>query len=396
MALVESEAPSTANPETFKRGDTLTDSESWLATSCSSPAFTGTSCVYTGPPPSLYPAPPIEALKALELTEEQLAKIKALRASVDALPIVTDLTETPQIQKEKSWLSGLFSRSSSSISKGEVTALTWEEVLWLANDMVLCRYLRSYSWDDVHARQQLLRTVWWRRHRKPHCISPEEVKGTAARGSVYRKGFDKRGHPIVYFKPGREPAQSTKAAQDYTLYTMERAMQSVDKSSGRDQLVFLVDFSGFSITQVPSMDLSKEVVGILNDHYTDILAKAYMLDAPSYFDSVWRFVKIMLHPLTASKVEFIQTSNKQQLSKLLEHVPAEFLEESLGGTCEVSYDHDRYWEAEDKYHAEIKRHMEQEIQKMRSSEVFLARLNTASRDADSQESLPTTENESNA
>lgn len=181
----------------------------------------------------------------------------------------------------------------------------------------------------------------------------------------------------VCTRPGREPAQSTKAAQEYTLYTMEKAVLSIDKSKGKDQLVFLVDFTGFSITQVPSMDLSKEVVGILNDHYTDILAKAYMLDAPSYFDTVWKFVKVMLHPLTASKVEFIQTSNKKELAKLMERIPAEFLEESLGGACGVTYDHEKYWEAEERYHEDISRHNEKEIANMKNDSKCLSRLQSA-------------------
>lgn len=357
-------------------GVSRADSIAGVSTSCVSPVSTPTFS-HAGPAPSLEPTPPIESLQCLNLSDEQLAKVKALRSVVDAFPIVEEIVEKPRAEKEHGWFTGLFSRSSSNVTKGEVTSLTWDEVLWLMNDMVLYRYLRSYSWDQKQAQQQLMQTVWWRRNRKPHCIRPAEVMATAARGSVYRKGFDVHGHPIVYFKPGREPAQSTKAAQEYTLYTMEKAVLSIDKSKGKDQLVFLVDFTGFSITQVPSMDLSKEVVGILNDHYTDILAKAYMLDAPSYFDTVWKFVKVMLHPLTASKVEFIQTSNKKELAKLMERIPAEFLEESLGGACVLTYDHEKYWEAEERYHEDISRHNEREIARMKDDSKCISRFLSA-------------------
>ncbi|KAL8427329.1 hypothetical protein Efla_002292 [Eimeria flavescens] len=366
MALVEEGGPVAAK-ETLASCDSASRSNSIceMATSCVSPATTAV-CSDAGPPPCLRPAPPIDAVEGLSLSEKQLADIKSLRTAVDSLPVVEQLVEKAPAEKERGWLSGMFSRSSSSICKGVVDSLTWEEVLWLANDMVLYRYLRSYSWDQEQALQQLLQTVRWRRHRRPHLVRPEEVMQTAARGSVYRKGFDVHGHPIVYFKPGREPAQSTKAAQEYTLYTMEKAMQSLDKGRSNDQLVFLVDFTGFSITQVPSMDLSKEVVGILNDHYTDILAKAYMLDAPSYFDAVWKFVRVMLHPLTASKVEFINTSNKKQLAKLLERIPAAYLEESLGGACSVSYDHQKYWEAEARYHEDISKFNQEEVTRLKA------------------------------
>ncbi|KAL8451718.1 hypothetical protein Emed_001880 [Eimeria media] len=378
MAVVEEGGSVVVEEKTATcSGTARSESISDMATSCVSPTPPPV-CSDVGPPPCLTAPPAIDSLTVLNLNEKQLARIKSLRIAVDALPVVEEVVEKAPVEKERGWLSGLFNRSSSTVTKGVVDSLTWEEVVWLANDLVLYRYLRSYSWDQQQALQQLLQTVWWRRSRKPHCVLPQDVMQTAARGSVYRKGFDVHGHPIVYFKPGREPAQSTKAAQEYTLYTMEKAIQSIDRSKGKDQLVFLVDFTGFSITQVPSMDLSKEVVGILNDHYTDILAKAYMLDAPSYFDAVWKFVKVMLHPLTASKVEFINTNNKKQLAKLLEHIPSEFLENSLGGDCSVAYDHKRYWEAESRYHADIEKFNQEEIARMKNDASHLSRVKTNS------------------
>ena len=177
-------------------------------------------------------------------------------------------------------------------------------------------------------------------------------------------------------RPGREPAQSTRAAQDYTLYTLEKALRSVCVGSDRDQLVFLVDFAGFRVSQVPSMDVSREVVQILNEHYTDILAKAYMLDAPAYLDGLWRIVKLMLHPLTASKVEFVSTTNPQQRSKLIQRIPPRFLEKTLGGTCEAVYDHEVYWEAEREYHNQIQVHTQQAIASMKQDNKFAPRTNT--------------------
>lgn len=149
------------------------------------------------------------------------------------------------------------------------------------------------------------------------------------------------------------------------MYTLEKALDSIDKSSGVDQLVFLIDFTGFRISQLPSVDLSKEVVGILNDHYTDILAKAYMLDAPRFFDAAWRLVRMMLHPQTAEKVEFIQTSDKAQLARLLEHIPAAYLEENLGGTSPTTYDHERYWKAELKHHADFLDYTSRAVEELR-------------------------------
>lgn len=201
MALVESEARPVDAGVSASGSVSSNNSICDAATSCASPAA-AIKLTRVGPPPYFGPSPSIESLQCVKLDESQLAKIRSLRATVDSMPVVEEIIEKAPAEKEKGWLSGLFSRSSSSsiATKGEVTSLTWEEVLWLANDMVLWRYLRSYSWDEEQSLQQLMQTVWWRRNRKPHHVRPEDVMETAARGSVYRKGFDVNGHPIVYFK----------------------------------------------------------------------------------------------------------------------------------------------------------------------------------------------------
>ena len=201
MSLVQGKTRSAEVNPSLCTMDTPEKSLSDLPTSCESLVATPPTCSSVGPPPCLAPAPPIGSLPDLNLNEEELAKIRDLRAIVDSLPIVDEpIDTTPIDEQERGWFSGLFNRSSSNLGKGDVTALTWDEVLWLANDMVLFRYLRSYSWDEVQAQKQLLQTVWWRRHRRPQHVRPEAVMSTAARGSVYRRGFDVYGHPIVYFK----------------------------------------------------------------------------------------------------------------------------------------------------------------------------------------------------
>lgn len=228
--------------------------------------------------------------------------------------------------------------------------------------------------------------------------------GVVDSGSVEMEALEDHGTKVmavctvvvVFFscfacRPGREPAQSTRAAQDYTLYTLEKALQSVPVGSGRDQVVFLVDFAGFRVSQVPSMDVSREVVQILNEHYTDILAKAFLLDAPGYLDGIWRLVRLMLHPLTAAKVEFINTSNPKQRSKLTQQIPLHFLEQTLGGTCEAAYNHEVYWEAEAAYHQQIQSHNTQTLLNMKSNKQFLHRTQSNSSNTPDTSDTPQSE-----
>ncbi|PHJ14957.1 cral trio domain-containing protein, partial [Cystoisospora suis] len=212
-----------------------------------------------------------------------------------------------------------------------VRTLQWEEVLWLDDDLLLSRYLRSYNWNEDEARKQLLKTLAWRRERKPQNVSPYDVMKIAEKGSIYRKGFDRHGRAIIYFKPGRDAGTSSKASQEHILYTVERALQSVKRCKGKDQLVFLLDFNGWGLSQLPTTEVSREIVTILNYHYTDVLAHAFIIDAPSFFDAVWRLVCLMVDPETAKKVVFLNSRKPEDLKRLREVVPEEYIERSIGG-----------------------------------------------------------------
>lgn len=179
---------------------TASESPETTTTACSSPTPQD-HLSSAGPPPCLSSPPQMTLLN--HLLPEEVEKMKSLRAFVDSLPI-RDEDEPPapcsSASEEKGWFSGFFKNSGDGTPKGTVKWLTWEEIYWLQNDLVLLRYLRSYNWDQDVASKQLLQTVWWRRHRKPQLLMPEEVMETAQRGSVYRKGFDVHGRPIIYFR----------------------------------------------------------------------------------------------------------------------------------------------------------------------------------------------------
>lgn len=56
-----------------------------------------------------------------------------------------------------------------------------------------------------------------------------------------------------------------------TVYTLEMAIASMDRSCGVEQLVMLIDFHGYSIWNAPPMSQTREVLSILMDHYPERL-----------------------------------------------------------------------------------------------------------------------------
>ncbi|CBZ52367.1 hypothetical protein NCLIV_021550 [Neospora caninum Liverpool] len=354
-----------------------------------------------GPPPRLScAAPRLSALPSHLFSSEQRAKVEALRRLIDSLSIeaasAASLTsqdgvgespapgeETPARASSSSWFSWSSPLSFGSADKSEaagakekvpeVTGLQWDELLWL-DDLLLSRYLRSYGWEVEEAHKQLLRTLAWRRERKPHCIAPDDVIEIARKGSIYRRGFDSTGRAMIYFKPGRDPGTSSASSQQHILYTVERALQSVDRMQGHDQLVFLIDFNGWGISQIPNTDVSTEIVSILNDHYTDVLAEAYIVDAPSYFDAIWRLVSLMVHPDTAKKVLFLSTKNPEHVATLRNKIPPIFLETCVGGDCELDYEHNAYWEEERRQFDVVTRARQKALERLQADETLQKRV----------------------
>nr|PIL99633.1 CRAL/TRIO domain-containing protein [Toxoplasma gondii COUG] len=358
-----------------------------------------------GPPPLLAkPAPRLSDLPSSLFSPEQKAKVEELRRRIDDLAIEAETSvsasssvaqenggtsadavaqkQAPERTKSSSWFSWKSAISFSSTAKEdekknmpqEVTTLQWEELLWVDDDLLLSRYLRSYGWNVAEAHKQLLRTLAWRRQRKPQSICPADVIDVAQKGSIYRRGFDAAGRAMVYFKPGRDPGTSSASSQQHILYTVERAIQSLDRMQGRDQLVFLIDFNGWGISQIPNTDVSMEIVSILNDHYTDVLAEAYIVDAPSYFDAVWRLVSLMVHPETAKKVLFLSSRNPDHVEELRRKIPPGYLESCIGGECELDYEHDAYWEEEQKQFAAFADARREALQRLKSEERLQRRV----------------------
>ncbi|KEP64872.1 UNVERIFIED_CONTAM: CRAL/TRIO domain-containing protein [Hammondia hammondi] len=364
-----------------------------------------------GPPPLLTkPAPRLSDLPSSLFSPEQKAKVEELRRLIDDLAIEAETSvsassaaqegdgvsagsgaqmQAPERARSSSWFSWKSAISFTSTSKEEekkstpqVTALQWEELLWVDDDLLLSRYLRSYGWDVAEAHRQLMRTLAWRRERKPQSICPADVIDVAQKGSIYRRGFDSAGRAMVYFKPGRDPGTSSASSQQHILYTVERAMQSLDRLQGRDQLVFLIDFNGWGISQIPNTEVSMEIVSILNDHYTDVLAEAYIVDAPSYFDAVWRLVSLMVHPETAKKVLFLSSRNPDHVEELRRKIPPGYLESCIGGDCELDYEHDAYWEEEQKQFAAFADARREALQRLQAEERLQRRVRSCQGDTE--------------
>jgi hypothetical protein len=75
----------------------------------------------------------------------------------------------------------------------------------------------------------------------------------------------------------------------------------------------------------------KAIIAIDFAHYPNTLERMLVINTPAVFPIVWRILRPMLDPVTASKIEIYDSGSWQ--SRLLELVDADQLPAEYGGTC---------------------------------------------------------------
>ncbi|KAH6584546.1 hypothetical protein BASA60_000947 [Batrachochytrium salamandrivorans] len=99
-----------------------------------------------------------------------------------------------------------------------------------------------------------------------------------------------------------------------------------------EQSCTILDLQGVAISTFSSVyTLVREVSGIAQNYYPEMLGKMYIINAPMLFTVVWNMVKPMLDEVTVKKINILGSSYK---STLLETIDAESLPDFMGGSCQ--------------------------------------------------------------
>ena len=179
----------------------------------------------------------------------------------------------------------------------------------------------------------------WRKFCRPEDITADEVEKYGTTGKCYINGFDKEGRPIIYMRPTRENYKDDLEGQIlFLLFNLEQAIRLMPQ--GVHQLVIIVDYQGFQMSDAPSFKVTREIIKLLSSHYPERLGLALMVNAPRIFWAFWKMISPFVDPVTYSKTHFI---GKKNHDKLLEYIDADMLEADFGGTHEYVYQHDIYW-----------------------------------------------------
>ncbi|PFH38311.1 CRAL/TRIO domain-containing protein [Besnoitia besnoiti] len=228
--------------------------------------------------------------------------------------------------------------------------LTGFEVNWIMDDSNLERFLRAREWNVAKAFALLMETVKFRREAKPERVKPREVMAANDDGIMYRRGYDKHGHPILYMRPAKnKPDADAETSIKLLVYMLERAVQSMKRQEGISGITFIVDYNGYTNANQPPLAVALRFVDIFQNFYPERLALAFVIDTPWYFPPFWNCLAPFLPNRTTSKIVYCATNDPKSLEPLFDQVPAEYIESWIpGGQATEPYDHAAYWAAEAK------------------------------------------------
>lgn len=213
--------------------------------------------------------------------------------------------------------------------------------LQFCTDACLRRYLEARNWNVEKSKKMLEETLKWRSTYKPEEILWHQIANEGETGKVYRANFqDRDGRTVLVLRPGKQNTTSHDNQLRHLVYLIENAILNLPES--QEQMVWLIDFSGWSLTNSVPIKTARETANVLQNHYPERLAAAYLCDPPRIFETFWKIVKFFLDPKTFQKVKFIYPKNQDSIEAMHTRFDPEVLPTEFGGKTNDQYDHEEF------------------------------------------------------
>ncbi|KAG5543212.1 hypothetical protein RHGRI_016085 [Rhododendron griersonianum] len=176
------------------------------------------------------------------------------------------------------------------------------------SDACLKRYLEARSWNVDKSKKMLEETLKWRSTYKPH-----EIRWNTT-------GMDNQIRHLVYL--------------------MENAILNLPE--GQEQMVWLIDFTGWTLSTSVPVKCARESINILQNHYPERLGASFLYNPPRIFEAFWKIVKYFLDPKTFQKVKFVYPMNKDSVEIMRSYFDVDNLPTEFGGKATLKYDHEEF------------------------------------------------------
>jgi len=197
---------------------------------------------------------------------------------------------------------------------------------------MLIRFLRYYGRVSA-AERAMRRTSAWRRQfmgaPKLSAKSMKDVDAQCAAGRMYVRGFSKSGSPILYVRPCAPGMSSHESFLRGLVYCLLRAVACVESSGGtpEDQIMVVIDLSGYSVCSRPSLRTLRAAWRITSDHFPLWIGQIFVANAPIRLQCTWAAMRPCVSQALARRVHWLDANS----TSVQEHLDLERLETSVGG-----------------------------------------------------------------
>ncbi|WVZ60336.1 hypothetical protein U9M48_010379, partial [Paspalum notatum var. saurae] len=200
----------------------------------------------------------------------------------------------------------------------------------------LTRYLEARNWNVAKSRKMLEDSLKWRAAYRPEDIRWPEVSVEGETGKMYRASFrDREGRTVVN-------TSSHEGQIRFLVYCLENAILSLPE--GHEKMIWLIDFTGWTMANAVPIKTARETVNILQNHYPERLAMAFLFNPPKVFEAFWKVVKYFLDPRTIEKVKFVYLKDEESMKVMHKYIDPEVLPVEFGGKSNVVYNHEEFSE----------------------------------------------------
>ncbi|KAF3959395.1 hypothetical protein ACB098_01G045200 [Castanea mollissima] len=213
--------------------------------------------------------------------------------------------------------------------------------LQFCTDACFRRYLEARNWNVEKSKKMLEETLKWRSTFKPEEIRWNEVAIEGETGKIYRANFhDRNGRSVLILRPGMQNTTSMDNQMRHLVYLLENAILNLPE--GQEQMSWLIDFTGWSITNNVPIKSARETINILQNHYPERLAIAFLYNPPRIFEAFWKIVKYFLDAKTFQKVKFVYPKNKDSVELMRTYFDEQNLPKEFGGKALLNYDYEEF------------------------------------------------------
>lgn len=132
--------------------------------------------------------------------------------------------------------------------------------------------------------------------------------------SIFVGGYDKENRAILMIDVGQKTDFHPVNFILMHVLVIERAFACTERVTDgkQEKVTVFINYNGFSErSSSPPLQVTKELLYCLRDHFPERVDKIFLMDAPLVFRGIWKIIRLFVDPITKQKIHFV-TGEKQK------------------------------------------------------------------------------------